>query len=137
MGVSRLDEVRWIGLQSNKDERGVLTAIEGGQHTPFDIQRVFLVHHAVTDRGGHAHRDTDQLIVAAAGSLLVEVSDGKEWRSFELTDADRGLYVPRMVFIQLRRFSAETVCMVLASTHYDIKRSIRTWDDYLTQLEGA
>jgi dTDP-4-dehydrorhamnose 3,5-epimerase-like enzyme len=136
--VSRLDEVRWVDLHTNKDERGVLTAIEGnGGHVPFDIRRIFLVHHAVTDRGGHAHRDTDQLIVAAAGSLVVEVSDGKIWKSFELGDMIRGLYVPRMVFIQLRRFSPETVCLVLASTHYDIKRSIRTWEDYLKELEGV
>lgn len=136
--MSRLDEVRWVDLHTNHDERGVLTAIEGsGGHVPFDIRRIFLVHHAVTDRGGHAHRDTDQLIVAAAGSLAVEVSDGKSWKTFELGDMMRGLYVPRMVFIQLRRFSPETVCLVLASTHYDIKRSIRSWEDYLREPGGA
>jgi dTDP-4-dehydrorhamnose 3,5-epimerase-like enzyme len=123
--------------RSTKDARGVLTAIEAGQDVPFPIERIFLVHHAVTDRGGHAHRDTDQLILAVSGSLVVEVSDGKDWRTFELTSPERGLFVPRMVFINLKRFSPETVCLVLASTHYDMKRSIRSWEAYLEEVGSA
>jgi dTDP-4-dehydrorhamnose 3,5-epimerase-like enzyme len=134
--VSRIDEVRWLDLPSTKDDRGVLTAVEANLNVPFDIRRIFLVHHAIKDRGGHAHRDTDQLVVAVAGGLVVEASDGKQWQTFELSDPERGLYVPRMIYLNLRRFTPEAVCLVLASTHYDVERSIRSWEDYLKAVDG-
>ncbi|HOU36138.1 MAG TPA: FdtA/QdtA family cupin domain-containing protein [Candidatus Omnitrophota bacterium] len=129
-----LNDVRMIDLPSVRDARGVLTSIESGIDTPFEIKRIFYMHHIVSDRGGHAHTDTDQVIVASYGSFKVEISDGTDSRSFVLDDAQKGLYVPRMIFIKLSDFSPGAVCTVLASTHYDIKRSIRTWEDYLKAI---
>lgn len=126
-----INDVRFIDLPSVKDVRGVLTSIEGGIDTPFEIKRIFYMHHIVSDRGGHAHTDTDQVIVASYGSFKVEISDGSRSSSYVLDDAQKGLYVPRMIFIKLSGFSSGAVCMVLASTHYDITKSIRTWEDYL------
>jgi dTDP-4-dehydrorhamnose 3,5-epimerase-like enzyme len=128
---SSLDEVRWIDLPSNRDDRGVLTSIESGQDTPFSIERIFYMHHVVSQRGGHAHMDTDQVVVAMAGEFEMALRDGKSSASYRLDDPTRGLYVPRMVFIDIHGMSPETVCMVLASTHYDIARSIRSWEAYL------
>ena len=127
----RLCEVHWVDLPSNEDERGVLTSIESGLTVPFPIRRVFYMHHVVSARGGHAHRDTDQVVVAVAGSFEMEVSDGEASATYRLDDPTRGLYVPRMVFIDIRGMSTDTVCLVLASTHYDMARSIRSWEDYL------
>ena len=69
-GTSVLDAVRWVELPSNVDARGVLTSIEGGQDIPFEIKRIFYMHHIAADRGGHAHIDTEQIVTAAAGLMF-------------------------------------------------------------------
>ncbi len=130
----RLDEVRWIDLPSNRDDRGVLTSIESQQDAPFSIERIFYMHHVVSARGGHAHMDTDQVIVAVVGDFEMEIGDGKSSATYRMDDPIRGLYVPRMLFININGMSQETVCLVLASTHYDMSRSIRSWEDYLHAL---
>ena len=130
----RLDEARWIDLPSNRDDRGVLTSIESEQDAPFPIKRIFYMHHVVSDRGGHAHTDTDQVVVAVAGGFDMELSDGNRSITFRLDDPTRGVYVPRMVFINIKGMSENTVCLVLASTHYDMSRSLRSHDAYLEAL---
>ena len=134
--MKRLQNVRWIDLPSHHDSRGVLTAVEGNIDIPFNIERIFYMHHVVADRGGHAHTDTDQVIVASSGSFKVDLSDGTAVETYELNDATKGLYVPRMVFIDLHAFSVDAVCLVLASTHYDMSKSVRSWQQYLTALTG-
>lgn len=129
---SNLEYTRWIDLPSVTDVRGTLTSIENGMDIPIDIKRIFYMHHIVAPRGGHAHIDTDQVVIASSGSFKMELSDGLTSKTFEMNDATRGLYIPRMVFIRMYDFSDNAVCMVLANTHYDISRSIRIWEEYLS-----
>jgi len=128
-----LDAVREIVFADVGDDRGRLTAVEGNVHLPFQVARVFYVHQVKegVPRGGHAHRDTDQVIAAATGELMLAVSDGLDWRRFDLNDPARGIYVPRMLWIDLLDFSQGAVCLVFASTVYDRSKSLRTWGDYL------
>jgi hypothetical protein len=130
MDSLRLRDIKCIDLPSNVDNRGVLTSIESAVDIPFAIKRIFYMHHIVADRGGHAHRDTDQVVIAISGCFKMDLSDGINTRTFDLDDPKRGIYVPRMIFIRMHDFSPGAVCCVLASTHYDIKRSIRSWEDY-------
>lgn len=132
-----LESVRWIDFQDVVDERGRLTAIEVGQHVPFSIERVFYVHRVVPgmSRGGHAHRETDQLILSVNGTLDVLISDGRTSRTYRLDNPARGIYSPRMIWVQMDNFSPGAVCLVLASTNYDRSKSIRTWREYL-DLKG-
>lgn len=135
MASSRvLDAVRWVELPSNVDERGVLTSIEGRQDIPFEIKRIFYMHHITTDRGGHAHIDTEQVVTAAAGCFKMDLSDGVDTQTYVLDDPTRGVYTPPMVFIRLYDFSPGAVCLVLASSHYDIEKSIRSWEEYLEAI---
>jgi len=131
---SALDAVRWIDLPSNADSRGVLTSIESGLDIPFEIKRIFYMHHIITDRGGHAHTDTDQVVIAAAGRFKMDLSDGTNTQTYALNDPTRGVYTPRMLFIELYDFSPGTICLVLASTYYDMSKSIRSWQDYLKAI---
>jgi hypothetical protein len=135
--MSVLDRVRWVELPSVTDARGVLTSVEGVRDVPFEIRRVFYMHHIVTDRGGHAHRDTDQVVVAAAGCFTMKLSDGERSAVYRLDDPRRGVYTPPMVFIELSDFSPGAVCLVLASTPYDMSRSIRSWEEYLAAKRGG
>lgn len=85
------------------------------------------------DRGGHAHRDTDQFAVAVYGSLKVVVSNGYESRVVILDSPEWGVTLPRMTWTRLMDFSEGAVCLVLASTHYDKSKSIRFWPEYLAE----
>ena len=133
--AGNLDAVRWLAIPSHGDERGVLTAVEGGIDLPFAIARVYLLHHITADRGGHAHRDTHQLVMAAAGSCELLLSNGVETRSFLLDDPTRGLLLGPMLFIRMQNISPDARLVVLASTHYDKKRSLRSWEEYLEAIQ--
>lgn len=128
-------DVTWRKLQSVRDDRGCLTAIEGGQAVPFEVKRVFYMHDVAegADRGGHAHRDTDQFAVAVHGSLKIVVSNGYESRAVILDSPEWGITLPRMTWTRLMDFSEGAVCLVLASTHYDRSKSIRSWPEYLAE----
>jgi dTDP-4-dehydrorhamnose 3,5-epimerase-like enzyme len=133
--MSSINEISWKSLASVKDVRGILTSVESGSDIPFEIKRIFYMHHINSDRGGHAHNDTDQVVIAISGSFKIELFDGTKRVSFLMDDPMKGLYIPRMIFIELSQFSSEAVCLVLASTHYDIKKSIRNIDDYKRHLK--
>ena len=75
-----------IKFNSIEDDRGVLTSIEENKTIPFEIKRVFYMHHLKMDRGGHSHLDTDQIIIPISGSFTVSVNDGKLEKSFFLDD---------------------------------------------------
>ena len=126
-----LTKVNLISLPSVVDARGVLTALEGTRDIPFDIKRVFYLHHIKQDRGGHAHRDTDQIVIAVSGSFTVKLFDGETSKQFVLDNPTQGLYIPRMIFITMYNFAPQSVCLVLANSYYDMSRSFRTLEDYL------
>ncbi len=133
--MSRLDRVRFCPLPTVTDERGGLTFIEGGQDVPFEIRRAYYLYDTKLDRGGHAHRDTQQLLVAIAGAFTLELSDGREARRFRLDDPRRGLHVVPMLFLRLLDFAPGTVVLVLASTHYDKTRTIRSWETFVEESQ--
>jgi hypothetical protein len=130
-----LAEVRIVSLPSVVDERGVLTAIEGTRDIPFDIKRIFYMHHITSNRGGHAHRGTDQIVIAASGSFTLELFDGKSYKRFNMNDPTQGVYIPRMIFIRMFDFTPGSVCLVLANTFYDMSHSFRTKEAYLSFLK--
>jgi len=123
-------------IKTVKDPRGCLSSLEGTMDIPIDIKRIFYMHHVTSDRGGHAHIDTDQVIIAMSGSLKLSLFDGKEKKEYLMNDCTKGLFVPRLVFIDLYEFSADAVCLILANTHYDIGKSLRNMTDYLKYLES-
>lgn len=115
------------------DPRGNLSFVEGGRHVPFDIQRVYWLYDVPggAERGGHAHRDLEQVIVAMSGSFDVVLDDGQIKQRFHLNRSYAGLYVPRMVWREIEDFSSGSVCMVLASRPYDEGDYLRSHDDFL------
>jgi dTDP-4-dehydrorhamnose 3,5-epimerase-like enzyme len=131
----RIEDVQWMRLNTHTDERGKLTAIETDVDVSFDIKRVFYVHdvNEASIRGGHAHRETDQFAVAVSGTVRIVVSDGVNARKIILNNPSAGVLLPRMTWTSLTDFSPGAVCLVLASTRYDISASIRNWADYLLE----
>jgi hypothetical protein len=133
--MNKLKDIAWFKFGVNKDSRGNLIVIEGEQTIPFSIKRIFYMNKVIEDRGGHAHIDTDQVIIAIHGSFKVTLSDGHGKQIFDFNDAEKGLFVPKMIFTELFDFSSDAVCLVLANTHYDIGKSLRTWQEYLNYIE--
>jgi hypothetical protein len=123
---------RIVELPRVTDPRGNLTFIEGGDHVPFEIRRVYYLYDVPGGeaRGGHAHRGLEQLFIAASGSLDVLVDDGRHRERFFLNRSYYGLYVPRMVWRELDDFSSGSVCLVLASERYDEADYFRDYDEF-------
>lgn len=136
--MSNLDKVKIIDLPKITDQRGNLTFVEGGKHIPFDIKRVYYLYDVPggSERGGHAHKELQQLIIAMSGSFDVVLDDGTEKKRFHLNRSYYGLYVPTMLWRELDNFSSGAVCMVLASNHYDEKDYYREYGDYLKAVSG-
>lgn len=117
-----------LKLPRIKDKRGNLTFIEDNRHIPFDVKRVYYLYDVPGGawRGGHAHKQLHQFIIAASGSFDVIVNDGHEKKLFHLNRSYYGLYIPHMVWRELKNFSSGSVCLVLASDFYDEKDYIRS-----------
>ena len=128
-----IEHCKIVELPKICDPRGNLTFIEGGRHIPFQIARVYYVYDVPggSERGGHAHKDLEQLIVAMSGSFDVVLDDGRQERRFHLNRSYYGLYVPRMVWREIDNFSSGSVCMVLASAIYNEDDYFRNRDQYL------
>ena len=116
-----LTECRIIDLPKISDPRGNLTFIEGGRHVPFEIKRVYYLYDVPggAERGGHAHKSLQQLIIALSGSFDVILDDGTQKKRFHLNRSYYGMYVCPMIWRELDNFSSASVCMVLASNLYD------------------
>jgi len=131
--VTRLEHARLIELNTRVDPRGVLTAIEGRLDIPFPIKRLFYMYRVTPpfERGGHAHPDTEQFLIAVSGRLSIDLSDDASKHTYVLDDPSNGLYVPPLIWTRLYDFSPDAVCLAAASTHYEEGQVIRDWATYL------
>jgi WxcM-like, C-terminal len=127
-----VSDCRLISLPKIEDGRGNLTFIESRRHVDFEIKRVYYLYDVPggADRGGHAHRTLRQLIIAASGSFDVILDDGQERRAVHLNRSYSGLYLAPMVWREIENFSGGSVCLVLASAHFDESDYIRDYEEY-------
>lgn len=132
-----IHECHILGLPKIADPRGNLTFIEGGRHVPFAIQRVYYLYDVPggAERGGHAHKNLTQLIIAMSGSFDVVIDDGNEKKRVHLNRSYQGLFVCPMIWRELDNFSSGAVCMVLASNLYDEDDYYRDYDTFLAARE--
>ena len=126
-----------IDLPIITDERGKLTFIETPSHIPFDIKRIYYLYDVPSDceRGAHAHKTLYQLVIAISGAFDVTLNDGNEESSFHLNSPSRGLYVGPMMWRELRNFTHDSVCMVLASEKYDEGDYYRDYTEFLADVD--
>jgi hypothetical protein len=130
---------RIIELPRITDPRGNLTFIEGGLQVPFDIARVVSLYDVPggATRGGHAHHELQQVIIAVAGSFDVVVDDGIRRERFSLNRSYYGLYVPPMVWREVEDFSSGSVSLVVASHAYDESDYYRDYDEFVLAAAAA
>ncbi len=131
-----IDNCKMLELPKISDPRGNLTFIEGGSHIPFDIRRVYYLYDVPggAERGGHAHKQLHQLIIAMSGSFDIVLDDGYKKKSIHLNRSYIGLYVCPMMWREINNFSSGSVCMVLASNFYDEEDYYRNYESFLAAL---
>jgi dTDP-4-dehydrorhamnose 3,5-epimerase-like enzyme len=127
---------RIIQLPKVEDVRGNLTFIEENRHIPFEIKRVYYLYDVPggESRGGHAHKQLQQFIIAATGSFDVILDGGSSQERYNLNRSYYGLYIPPMVWRELDNFSSGSVCLVLVSDYFDEEDYIREHDVFSTQV---
>lgn len=125
-----------INLRKITDPRGNLTPIESHSDLPFEFKRLYYLYDVPSgsSRGGHAHKQLHQLIVAVSGSFDVVLDDGFERKSITLNFPNRGLLIVPYVWRELQNFSSGAVCVVLASAKYDELDYIRDYETFLNHV---
>ncbi len=120
------------------DRKGSLTYVYNNAHVPFAVRRVYYLYDvpAGSLRGGHAHKDLLQFIVAASGSFDVIVRDGEESRTFSLNRPFYGLFIPCLIWRELTNFSGGSISLVLASLPYDEQDYLRDFGEF-TRYKGG
>ena len=121
-----------INLPRISDTRGDLTFVEGGNHIPFQIKRVYYLYNVPVgaERGGHAHRALEQVIFAISGSFRLLLDNGRARTEVILRDPTKGIYLKNLTWREIDSFSQGAVCMVLASERYSAADYIRDYDEF-------
>lgn len=134
-----IKECKIVDLPKISDPRGNLTFIEGANHVPFEIKRIYYTYDVPggADRGAHAHKNLHQVIIAMSGSFDVVLDDGFDQKRFHLNRSYVGLYICPMMWRYLDNFSSGSVCLVLASNLYDANDYYRDYELFLKDARKA
>jgi|TARA_R110001592_G_scaffold363300_1_gene683446 hypothetical protein len=132
-----IEQCSIINLPRVNDPRGNLTFVEGGNHIPFDISRVYYLYDVPggAERGGHAHKELHQLIIAMSGSFDIHLDDGHTKKTVHLNRSYQGLYVCPMIWRDIDNFSSGAVCMALASEYYDELDYYRDYQQFIIDVQ--
>lgn len=121
-----------ITLEKNHDVKGNLTAVTNNTQVPFDVKRIYYLYDIPggLSRGGHAHKDLRQLVLALSGSFDITVDDGRNKRTFQLSRPNVGLLLPPGLWRELTNFSSGSICMVLASDLFSEEDYFRDYEEF-------
>ena len=124
-----------IDMAKVHSDNGNITVIENGNNIPFEVKRIYYLYDVPGGefRGGHAHYELEQYIIAASGSFDVALYDGKNKRTVTLNRPNLALHVVPGLWRELNNFSSGSVTMVLASDVYKEEDYIRNYQEYLNK----
>ncbi|OXS79287.1 sugar 3,4-ketoisomerase [Domibacillus enclensis] len=117
------------------DERGSLVPLEKGE-IPFTIRRVYYIYNVneLLPRGFHAHKNLEQVMICLKGRCEVIVDNGEYKESFVLDNPSEGIYVPKMNWREMHKFSEDCILLVLASDYYNDNDYIRNYDEFVKEV---
>jgi len=127
-----------IDVSKVHNEAGNITVIENGINIPFDVKRVYYLYDIPGGeaRGGHAHYELEQYLIAASGSFDVILDDGKNRKIVTLNRPNLALHIVPGLWRELDNFSSGSISLVLASHIYDEKDYIRDYNKFLKFKEN-
>lgn len=130
--MSNVFDCSILQLPKIHNRSGNITAIENSINLPFVVKRIYYLYDVPGGeaRGGHAHKELQQLIIAASGSFDIIVDDGRTKRTFHLSRPYMGLLMPAGLWRELNNFSSGSICLVLASQEYNEADYIREHDSF-------
>lgn len=133
MKTSTVYDCTTVELGAINSDRGSLTVVENDRSIPFSVKRIYYLYDIPTgsSRGGHAHKELHQLILAASGSFDLLIDDGQIKRTISLNRPHRGVLLVPGIWRELENFSAGAVCLVLASDPYTEDDYIRNYDEFV------
>jgi len=126
-----------IDITTKYDKRGNLSIIEAQKDIPFEIKRVYYIwgNKDNLPRGGHAHKELWQAIIAMHGSCKIKIYDGKSTNDYILNKPDNVLIFPPGYWRDLVAFADDCVLLVLASDYYNESDYIRDYDEYIKYVQ--
>jgi oxalate decarboxylase/phosphoglucose isomerase-like protein (cupin superfamily) len=121
-----------LALPKYLDDRGNLSVIEEMKEIPFKIERAYWIYDVPggEERGGHAYRENEEVIISMSGSFDVILDNGKEKKTFSMNRSYFGLYVPKGWWRSMNNFSTNAVAFVVASTPYRPDDYIRDYETF-------
>lgn len=127
-----IKEIQLLEIPVVEDVRGNLGVIESG-FLPFEFKRVYYLFDVPSSafRGGHSHKEQQEVLIALSGSFEVTIHDGNGKKSYLLNKPNIGLLIPNGYWRELENFSSGAVCLVLASDVFDEEDYIRDFDTFL------
>lgn len=130
--ISSIYDCVTLPLNKIHNRAGNITIVEGKKNIPFDIKRIYYLYDIPggETRGGHAHKELYQLIVAAGGSFDVLLDDGINKKIVTLNRPDYGLLIVPGIWRELLEFSSGATCLVLASEKYKEEDYLRTYQEF-------
>ena len=130
--TSKVEEWNVSRSPQSHSRAGNLTSLNNGIEIPFDIERVYYLYDvpAGAERGGHAHKNLYQYIVAASGSFDIVIDDGKNQKTIRLDRPNTALMIVPGIWREVINFSGGAICMVFASLKYDEADYIREYEDF-------
>ncbi len=128
-----VDDAKIIELPKFADPRGNLSFAEQNNHIPFEIKRTYWIYDVPggEDRGGHAFKENQEVVIALSGAFDVVVDDGTTKKTFNLNRSYYGLYIPAGLWRTMENFSTNSLALEFGSTHYDVNDYVRDYDEFL------
>ena len=134
-----VDDVRIIELPKFADPRGNLSFAEQNNHIPFEIKRTYWIYDVPggEERGGHAFKENQEVVIALSGAFDVVVDDGTTKKAFNLNRSYYGLYIPAGLWRTMENFSTNSLALEFGSTHYDVDDYVRDYDAFLALKQAG
>lgn len=131
--MATIDDVRVIELPKFLDVRGNLSFAENWKQIPFEIKRTYWIYDVPggENRGGHAFRENQELVIALSGAFDVVVDDGINKKSFTLNRSYYGLYIPKGLWRTMGNFSTNSFALEFGSIAYSADDYIREYDEFI------
>lgn len=131
-------EIVKYSFQKRGDSRGELIVVEAMKDIPFEMKRIYYIYGVEKgiERGFHAHKSLEQVLICIHGSCKISLDDGTEKKEVLLDNPSEGIYVGNMIYRCMYDFSEDAVLLVLASELYDESDYIRDYDEFLQSVRS-
>ena len=128
-----VEDCEVVSLQKIKNNSGNITVLENNSDIPFEVKRIYYLYDVPmgSERGGHAHYELEQYIIAASGSFTFILDDGTNKLEIFLNNPSQALHIKQGIWREISNFSSGSICLVLASMEYVESDYIREYEDFI------